>query len=161
MVGTLRIELRLAVPQTAVLAIILRTPYVWRRAEVSIPIPLTRYLLFSRQSPGPPRLTLRILVGEVGFEPTQPKDTRFTVWPNSPALALPDIMYGRGGRTRTHDGQLTSALEAVAIAAMRLPYIFGADAQGRTETIQRIGRLSKPLRYHYATSALERTMLLT
>ena len=41
MVGTLRIELRLAVPQTAVLAIILRTPYVWRQSEVSIPIRLT------------------------------------------------------------------------------------------------------------------------
>ena len=37
----------------------------------------------------------------------------------------------------------------------------GADAQDRTETIQRIGRLSKPLRYHYATSALVITMLLT
>lgn len=39
--------------------------------------------------------------------------------------------------------------------------IYGADAQGRTETIQRIGRLSKPLRYHYATSALVITILLT
>ena len=35
--GTLRIELRLAVPQTAVLAIILRTPYVWRRVRDSNP----------------------------------------------------------------------------------------------------------------------------
>ena len=39
--------------------------------------------------------------------------------------------------------------------------IYGADAQDRTETIQKIGRLSKPLRYHYATSALEIKMLLT
>ena len=29
---------------------------------------------------------------------------------------------GRGGRTRTHDGLQASALEAVALAAMRLPY---------------------------------------
>ena len=32
------------------------------------------------------------LVGEIGFAPTQSEDTRFTVWPNSLALAFPLIL---------------------------------------------------------------------
>lgn len=34
----------------------------------------------------------RILVGEVGFEPTQPFGTGFTVRPSSPTLALPYVL---------------------------------------------------------------------
>ena len=70
MVGTLRIELRLAVPQTAVLSIILRTPYVWRTPEVSSPIPLTRYPQFSRLVWRPLELSVH-MVRVRGLEPPE------------------------------------------------------------------------------------------
>ena len=65
------------------------------------------------------------LVGDEGIAPTRDKVSGFTD-PRAYFNALiPDIMYGRGGRTRTYDGQLTSVLETDAIATMRHPYICG------------------------------------
>ena len=96
--------------------------YMWRRVRDSNPEGIAPQR-FSR----PPDYQLSqlsiFLVGDEGIAPTRDKVSGFTD-PRAYFNALiPDIMYGRGGRTRTHDGQLTSVLETDAIAAMRLPYI--------------------------------------
>ena len=67
---------------------------------------------------------LCILVGGDGVEPPEPEDNAFTARPAT-TYGISTQIYGRGGRTRTHDGLQASALEAVALAAMRLPYVGG------------------------------------
>ena len=63
-----------------------------------------------------------ILAQCTGFEPASPSANGFQ--DRSLTTRTHCINNGRGGRTRTYDGQLTSVLETDAIAAMRLPYMW-------------------------------------